>query len=223
MKSLLLVFCLAAAVRPFAQQPVVVEWSAENPPNVQRVEGNPAIVQTVLGPAVYFNGETDAIFLDINPLQGVGELTIEVIFRPDGDGKFAQRFMHFGEVGGERIMFETRVNPDKTWYFDAHTQLPEGAGRLTLIDEKLLHPTDKWYNAVLVAGPEGLATYVNGVVQKSGKLHYIPINRGISSIGVRQNMVDFFKGTIYKIRITPKALTPDDFLRDYEGLNRLIE
>jgi len=61
---------------------------------------------------------------------------------------------------------------------------------------------------------------VNGTPQKWGSLDYVPINEGISSVGVRQNMVDFFKGTIYKIRITPRVLVPRDFLKDYEELNK---
>ena len=202
-----------------AQQPQTIEWNAGNYPEIERVEGNPQIVQTKLGPAVYFNGETDGVFLKANPLAGLGQLTIEVIFKPDGDGKFAQRFMHLGEVRGERIMFETRVNPDKTWYFDAYVHLPDGKG-MALIDDKLLHPTDQWYNVTLVVSPTMQTTYVNGTPQKWGSLDYVPINEGISSVGVRQNMVDFFKGTIYKIRITPRVLVPRDFLKDYEELNK---
>ena len=219
-------FSLLSAVLAFsgilaAQQPsAVIEWSAEHYPAILQVEGTPGIVQTGLGPAVRFNGETDAVFLDVNPLKGLGQFTMEVIFRPDGDGKFAQRFMHLGEVRGERIMFETRVNPDKTWYFDAHTQLPNGGEHLTLIDDKLLHPTDRWYNVTLVVSPTMQTTYVNGTPQKWGYLNYVPIDEGISSVGVRQNKVDFFKGTIYKIRITPRVLLPREFLKDYEELNR---
>ena len=222
MKKITLALCGLLAVGSLTAQegPPVIEWNANQYPPLQKVEGNPQIVQTKLGPAVYFNGETDAVFLDTNPLQGLGQLTLEVIFKPDGDGKFAQRFMHLGEVRGERIMFETRVNPDKTWYFDAHTQLPNGGNSLTLIDDKLLHPTDQWYNVTLVISPTMQTTYVNGMPEKWGNLNYVPINRGISSVGVRQNMVDFFKGTIYKVRITPRVLLPRDFLKDHEELNK---
>ena len=215
-----LLSALALAGTLLAQQPQTIEWTANSYPTIQKVEGSPQIVETKLGQAVYFNGETDAVFLDTNPLAGMSQLTLEVIFKPDGDGKFAQRFMHLGEVRGERIMFETRVNPDKTWYFDAHTQLPNGGKSLTLIDEDLLHPTDQWYNVTLVITPMMQTTYVNGTPQKWGNLDYKPINEGISSIGVRQNMVDFFKGTIYKVRVTPRVLLPREFLKDYEELNK---
>ncbi len=213
------VFISLAAFGQQGQQPRTIEWGPANPPAVMDVDGHPQIVDTPLGQAVYFNGETDGVFLDVNPLKGMRQFTLEVIFRPDGDGKFAQRFLHLG-TSAERILFETRVNPDKTWYFDAHTQLPDGKGRLTLIDERLTHPTDRWYNVTLVNTGGMLTTYVNGSPQKWGFLNYTPIDEGITSVGVRQNRVDYFKGTIHKIRITPRALVPGQFLKDYEKLNQ---
>lgn len=218
-KIVLTAACVLLAGSLAAQTPSgVIDWYASNYPSVQRWVGRPEVVQTDLGPAVYFDGESGA-FLDENPLQGMKQLTIEVIFKPDGDGKFAQRFMHLGEVMGERIMFETRVNPDKTWYFDAYVKSPSGEGE-ALIDEELLHPTDRWYNVTLVVNPTMITTYVNGTPQKWANLKYEPINKGVSSIGVRQNLVDFFKGTIHRIRITPKTLVPREFLKDYEELNK---
>lgn len=200
-------------------QPRTIEWSATDLPTIQSVEGDPQIVDTPLGPAVRFNGETDAVFVDENPLKGMTRFTLEVIFRPDGDGKFAQRFLHLG-TSAERVLFETRVNPDKTWYFDAHAQLPDQKGRLTLIDERLTHPTDRWYNVTLVNTGGMLTTYVNGSPQRWGFLNYVPIDKGLTSVGVRQNRVDYFKGTIYRIRVTPRALAPGEFLKDHETLNR---
>jgi len=41
-----------------------------------------------------------------------------------------------------------------------------------------------------------------------------PIQTGQSSIGVRQNKVSWFKGAIYQLRISPEALSPNDFLTD---------
>jgi hypothetical protein len=213
----LLIHVLLFSSNLSAQSASVIEWSAVHHPAIQQIVGNPQIVQTVLGPAVCFDGAS-GVFLDTNPLAGLEQLTIEAIIRPDGDGKFAQRFMHLGEVNGERIMFETRVNPDKTWYFDAYTQLPDGKG-VALIDEKRLHPTDRWYNVSLVIGPTQQTAYVDGVPQMTADFNFVPIGKGISSVGVRQNLVDYFKGTIYRIRITPKALNPDEFLKDHQKLN----
>ncbi|MDR2935831.1 MAG: LamG domain-containing protein [Rikenellaceae bacterium] len=200
------------------QEPkVIVEWSLANPPGVQSVEGRPTLVQTALGPTVSFDGVDDGFFLTVNPLDGLEQLTLECIFRPAGDGPKEQRFMHLGTTG-QRIMFETRITPDKQWYFDAHTALSNGKS-LTLIDPALLHPTDRWYNVTLVWTRTSAATYVNGVPQRWGNLDFLPVNGGVSSIGMRQNKVGWFKGEIYKIRVTGVALSPGDFLKDYEALN----
>ncbi len=197
--------------------PVVIEWSAANPPAVQSVEGQAKPVQTALGYAISFDGVDDGFFLPVNPLDGLEQLTLECIFRPAGDGPEAQRFMHLGTTG-QRIMFETRITPDKQWYFDAHTSLSNGKS-LTLIDPTLLYPTDQWYNVTLVWSRTSAATYVNGVPQRWGNLDFLPINGGVSSIGMRQNKVGWFKGEIYKIRVTGTVLSPNDFLKDYEALN----
>lgn len=212
---LLLASLLSTAVY---SQDNYIEWKVANLPSVDSIKGAPTKVNTVLGEAVSFDGEKDGYFLGVNPLQGMEELTLEVIFKPDGDGPFAQRFMHLGLLRGERIMFETRVTPDKTWYFDAHTASSNGKS-LTLIDENLTHPTDRWYNATLVARRDKLTTYVNGVKQLEGNLEFLPVNKGISSVGVRQNLVSWFKGTIYKVRVTPRVLSPEEFQKDYVTLN----
>jgi hypothetical protein len=195
----------------------VIDWKMTELPGITEIKGAPIEIETSLGKAISFDGVGDAFFLEKNPLNDLTELTLEVIIKPDGDGKFAQRFLHFGEVRGERIMFETRVNPDNTWYFDAHATMPDA--KLTLIDEKLIHPTDRWYNVTLVVGGGCFTSYVNGVKQCSDSLNYTPINVGIASIGVRQNLVDWFKGSIYRIRITPRPLPSCEFLKDYEELN----
>ena len=72
---------------------------------------------TPLGKAVTF-GDSDAYFLDVNPLKGLSKFTLEAVFKPDSDGGFEQRFLHLGTASGERVMFEIRVNRDKSWYFD---------------------------------------------------------------------------------------------------------
>ena len=36
--------------------------------------GAPRVVQTPVGPAIEFNGSTDGVFLDANPLESIGNL-----------------------------------------------------------------------------------------------------------------------------------------------------
>lgn len=215
-------FALVISVSSYAQSTNapkdVIEWKIAELPCVDSVMGHPTIVETVLGKAVRFDGVGDAFFLKENPLIGNKEMTIEFIFKPEGNAPFAQRFLHAGELKGPRVMFETRVTPENMWYFDAHTAIEGGKSR-TLIDEKLLHPTDKWYNVTLIVYKNMVVTYVNGSPQLWGALDFEPFSRGITSIGVRQNKVNWFKGVMYKIKVTPQAILPRDFLNDYKVLN----
>ena len=91
-----------------------------------------------------------------------------------------------------------------------------------LVNESLTHPTDRWYNLALTVSKDGIASYVDGVQQSSYPLKYdrLAIGEGVTSVGVRQNMVCWFKGAILKILVTPKVLAPDQFLKDQETLNK---
>ena len=215
---LMTAFTLGACAQ---QQPKSVIWNTDNYPEVIQVLGAPSFVNTPLGPAVSFNGENDGVFVNGTAVAGMEELTLEVIFRQNGTGQFEERFMHMGQVNGARIMFETRVNPDKTWYFDAHINYGNGESA-TLIYPELTHPADRWYNVALVCDKNGMTTYVNGVEQGHSDLPWKPgiIGEGVTSIGVRQNLRSFFKGEILTLRATPKALKPEEFLKDYEKLNK---
>ncbi|MBQ1937268.1 MAG: LamG domain-containing protein [Bacteroidales bacterium] len=204
-----------------AQAQKQIVWSAEYFPQITELCGNPQIIETALGPAVEFNGVDDGAFLADVPVKGMEEVTVEMIFKPYGNATFEQRFMHMGAYSGARIMFESRVNPDNTWYFDAFVHLGEKAKSKALIVPELTHPTDQWYNLTLVAGKSGIKSYVNGVLQAEDSLAYEPvINEGATSIGVRQNKVCWFKGAILKVRVTEGILEPKDFLQDHIILNK---
>ncbi len=218
-KFLVGLFAATASLTAFSQTEPLV-WHSEFYPRIDSVSGSPDMIGTPIGAAVRFNGVDDAVFIDENPIRGLREFTVEVIFRPDGSGPFAQRFLHMGTSRGERIVLETRLNEDKTWYFDAHTTLSDGK-KITIIDEKLTHPADRWYNVTLVVYRDRMVTYVNGKPQRWANADFIPLGDGITSVGVRQNLVDWFKGDIFKIRITPSGLLPRDFLMDHELLNEM--
>lgn len=208
-----------------------VTWTADSLPEVLEQFGSPCRIDTPLGPALHFDGTGDGFFLDAVPVAGLEEFTLEAVFRQDGDAAFEQRFLHIGTMD-RRILFETRVKPDATWYFDAFVNLgtpeptpenPTPARRsATLIDESLTHPAGRWYALALTAGPQGFVSYVDGVEQCRSQLPWTPEipAEGLTSLGVRQNKVCWFKGDIYKIRITPRILSPDEFLKDPEALNR---
>ena len=172
--------------------------------------GTPKIVDSPFGKAVLFDGVDDGILLDYTPLLGLPNFTVEVIMRPDTDGLKEQRFLHLGELNGELIMLETRLTEDGFWYVDGFVS--SGDEKLILIDSMKLHPLNEWYNVAMVNNNGSVELFINGKEELKGELTFSPFKKGKSSIGVRQNKVFWYKGVIYKIRITPEALKPEDLL-----------
>lgn len=221
--------CLLLACGPQPGEPGATVWTADSLPPLLETLGAPSRISTALGPALHFDGTDDALWLDSVPVAGLDAFTLEVVFRQDGSAPFEQRFLHIGTMD-RRILFETRVTPGRTWYFDAFVNLgtpdptPENPEpvRLSavLIDEQLTHPTDRWYTLSLVASAEGLTSYVNGERQCHSELAWMPlVTEGFTSLGVRQNKVCWFRGDIYKLRVTPHTLRPEEFLQDHLALN----
>ena len=220
MKKLMTLLSVFLPLAVAAQTPKVIVWDANNYPEISRMLGEPYIISTALGYAVDFNGSTDGVFTNSIPVKGMEEVTLEVIMNQYGKAEFENRYLHMGEVSGPRIMFETRVTPENTWYADFFVVMSD-AEKAIVIDENKTHPCDKWYNVTLVADKNGIKGYVNGELQGSAPINFrAAINSGATSVGVRQNLKSWFKGAIYKIRITGAALSPDEFLKDYEKLNK---
>lgn len=193
---------------------ILAEWPMSNIAEIMngliRIEGNPEVTNCKYGKALSFNGSADGIFIDTMPLAGKEQFTVEILFQPQSGGNFEQRYLHFGEVQGSRLLLELRsIKTD--WYLDAY--IKTGANQCTLIDPKKLHPSDKWYHIACVLDENKLTTFVNGKKENKGDIDFSPLNTGKTSIGVRQNKTSWFKGSIYKIRITGKALTPEEFMK----------
>ena len=171
--------------------------------------GNPKIVSSTYGAAVSFNGIDDAFFLNELPLQSLQEFTVEMIFKPEINGLFEQRILHIGESTKDRMLLEIRA-VGNNWYFDGYAA--SGTNKKALIDEKLIHPLEQWYHVAFVVTPKSLTTFVNGKQELQEAFSFLPIESGQTSIGVRMNKVCWFKGCIYKIRITPKQVKPKHFM-----------
>ena len=175
------------------------------------VLGHPKVIDTELGKAVAFNGVEDALFFDVHPLEGAAVFTWEVMFRPDRDGRPEQRFFHLQESGTEsRLLFETRIINGE-WCLDSYA-MAGGVGK-ALIDRTRLHTTDAWHTAALVYDGKELRNYVDGVLEGRAEVHLIPQKAGRTSVGVRINRVDYFKGAIRMARMSRRALTPEEFLQ----------
>lgn len=168
--------------------------------------GQPIVVVEDGITGVRFNGIDDGIILHNNPLYDLDKFTIQVLFKPYYDGLREQRFIHFQDTSQNRVLIETRLNDNNSWYFDTFLYHHEPNSRLTLIDEGLTHPTDNWYWVALSYDGEIMRHYVNGVEELSGTVNFGPMESGQMSIGVRLNKVHWFKGIISEIHIHDRKL-----------------
>ncbi|MES1261088.1 MAG: LamG domain-containing protein [Acidobacteriota bacterium] len=175
------------------------------------VLGHPRVIDTPKGRAVEFNGVDDALFLDVHPLAGAGTWTWEVIFRPDAGGASEQRFFHLAENGTDnRMLFEIRLTGNE-WCLDSFAK--SGDASLALMDRSKLHPAGVWYHAAAVYDGHEFRNYVDGVLEGKGELHLAPQGAGRTSVGVRINKVNYFKGAVREARMTPRALQVSEFLK----------
>ena len=175
------------------------------------VLGHPRVIAAPGGHAVEFNGIDDALFLAVHPLTGAETWTWEVIFRPALSGAAEQRFFHLQEDGTDnRMLFEIRVIGDQ-WCLDSFAK--GGEGSQALLDRTKLHPLDQWYHVAAVYDGHIFRNYVDGVQEGEAQLKLEPQKAGQTSIGVRFNKVNYFKGAILEARMTPRALTPAEFMK----------
>lgn len=198
---------------PMSSAPVV--WSLDNLVAIggQRVTvvGSPRVVDTPEGKAIEFNGASDGVFVENNPLAGLERFTVEVVFSPAADGGEEQRFAHIEETGtGNRALIELRLLPGAVWCLD--TFLRHDDASLTLIDRAKTHSAASWHVAALSFDGQTMAHYVDRVRQGSGAVAFKPLGAGRTSLGVRQNLVSWFKGRIRLMRVTPAVVPPADLL-----------
>jgi hypothetical protein len=175
-----------------------------------KVIGNPSATKCKYGKAVVFNGSTDGLLLQEMPLKDLQEFTVEVILQPQSGGNFEQRYLHLGDVQGDRVLLELRATPTH-WYSDAFIKV--GEENVTLISPELLHPLDQWYHVAYVNDNGRFTVYVNGKKELEGEKKLPSLKSGSASFGMRQNEVSWFRGAIYEIRITPAALKTGEFLK----------
>lgn len=206
---------LWSALPALAQRGEATEtWPFDNLASVgghgTKVEGAPRLIETPQGKAVEFNGVDDALFIENHPLAGAATFTAEVVFRPASMGKPEQRFFHMQENGSQtRLLFETRLTGGN-WYLDSFASTP--AGSRPLIDRNLLHPLDHWYHVAMVYDGKTFCHFVNGVLQGEAEVKLSPQGPGRTSVGVRINRVDYFKGAVRLARFSRRALAVSEFL-----------
>jgi hypothetical protein len=173
---------------------------------IPEVLGTPRAVTEDREKALRFNGATDGLIVAVNPLEGLRAFTIEVRFKPDGDGPEAQRFVHIEDTAQNRGLIETRVTRDRQWYLDTFLYAHPKEPGLTLVDRTKLHPCDRWYWAALVYDGKVMAHFVDGQKEREGNITFGPMVAGRTSLGVRLNQVFWFKGAMAEVRFHPRAL-----------------
>lgn len=220
MKFFAALILLFSAFAVFAQTPKTpkksVTWKIDNLKkiggNSVEVLGNPQIIKTERGKAVLFDGVDDGIFINQNPLEGFHEFTVEAVFRPDADGAKEQRWLHIEDTENteSRTLLETRLIGDE-WFLD--TFLKSGENRSALYAENFKHALGGWFHVALVFDGTEMRHYVGGKLELTGKITRKPFGKGITSIGVRQNKIYWFKGAVRKARFTNRALSPNEFMK----------
>lgn len=195
-------------------EPVV--WRLDNLESIggrkPTVVGKPRVVTVGKEKWLEFDGQADGLFLDVHPLAGLKQFTVEVVFRPDANGLPEQRFFHMQEADSDdRVMFETRLTKDGKWFLD--TYIKSGDGNYTQLADKFHHPLGPWYHAAIVMDGSEMRHYVNGQLEMSTKAVYKPQRPGQTSLGVRQNKVHWYKGALKTARFTPRVLEVKEFLK----------
>ena len=220
MKSFAAAVLLFLASVSFAQTPQTpkksVVWKIDNLKkiggNAVEVLGNPQIIKTEKGKAVLFDGVDDALLISVNPLEGFHEFTVEATFRPDAEGAKEQRWLHIEDTENteSRALLETRL-VGAEWFLD--TFLKSGDNRSALYAENFKHALGRWFTVALVFDGAEMRHYVDGKLELSGKITRKAFGKGITSIGVRQNKIYWFKGAVSKARFTNRALSPQEFMK----------
>lgn len=210
----LLLLVMVQTHRPAGAERDAITWRFDRLDRIgghpTRVLGAPTVVESPIGKVVEFDGQDDALLVDVHPLAGASTFTWEAIFRPDG-GARAQRWFHLQEDGSDnRLLFEIRVAGDR-WFLDAFA-FSDGREK-ALINREALHPLGRWYHVAAVYDGTTFTNYVDGVPQLAWPLQITPQKAGRSSVGVRITLVDYFKGAIHSARFTRRVLSPGEFTR----------
>ena len=93
------------------------------------------------GRSMCFKGEPDAALLDVNPIAGWSNFTIEALIKPRTAGSAEQRFLHIEDARAARVLLELRIVSPQEWALDTFL-FDSPQSRLTLLDRTKVHSTD---------------------------------------------------------------------------------
>jgi hypothetical protein len=215
-KFFTLIFLTILCIKLYGQDedPKIILWEINRLDTIGghpvTIYGDPIVIETDSGAAVEFDGIDDGLLIGSNPIAGAKEFSIEVVFKPYPGGLEEQRFIHMEQDNDNRALIELRSTPDDNWFLD--TFIKSGTSGTTLFAENFPHETNEWWHACLVYKDDTMKHYVNGVEELSGEIFFQEVSSGNTSLGVRQNLVSWYKGAIKTLKVTHKALLPEEFL-----------
>ena len=99
------------------------------------------------------------------------------------------------------------------WSLDTFLYALNPESRCTLLDRTKLHPADRWTWVALVYANGHMTHYIDGVKELEGDVVFPPMQAGQISLGVRQNKVYWFKGSMREVRFHPSALAAEKLQR----------
>ncbi len=213
---------LARAETPLTRSmPQSVRWRLDDTACIAgmrpEVLGTPKVEEMEGGKSLRFDGKGDGLILATNPLSGWDSFTIEVLIRPESGGDAEQRFLHIEDGQGRRAMIETRMIGRDQWVLDTFLRAT-AEHSLTLIDRAKRHPADRWHWVALVYDGHSMTNHVDGVMEVRGGVRLPVMEQGRTSIGVRQNRIYWYKGSMGEIRFHPRALDAGELQRCPEEL-----
>jgi hypothetical protein len=217
------ILVLAGFIKVTAQDSMQSEyWQIDNLEQIGghavTVFGDPMVVEVDGGKAVAFDGDEDQLLIDANPIGDAREFTVEVVFRPEAcyPENMDPRFVHIQDPAdpeNKRVLIELRLNEQNMCYIDGY--ILTDTDNLALIDNTLVHPTEAWLHAAMTYKDGILTTYVQGKRELSGAVGYdqLIVNpTGKTSLGGRMDKRNWFRGMIRTLRVTRRALSPEEFL-----------
>jgi len=206
-----------------AQDTVYYElWDIDNLERIGGHEvtvlGDPAVVSTELGNAVEFDGDGDRLLVHSNPIGESKEFTVELIFWPDAcyPNNTDPRFVHIQDPDdpqNKRVMIELRLNASNECYLDGF--ILTDIENLALIDETLTHPTETWLHAAITYKDGVFKTYMEREEELSGNVAFRDMilgSTGKTSLGARMDARNWYRGKMKTLKVTRKALQPEEFL-----------
>jgi len=173
------------------------------------IQGKPSVTKSDKFTGILFNGIGDGLIIHGNPLDGWSSFTIEVLFKPDGEGPKEPRFVHFEDRDKNRGTLEIRLTPTGQWYLDAFLKNGKLNKGITLIDSTQLHQANQWFWVAMVYDGKKMISYVNGTKQLENTMDFPPMDGGQIAFGMRLNKVNWFKGLVSEARFYQMALPPE--------------